>query len=655
VRVTSRQTVVAGQLALALLIIGFAWPGLRTAHEGAGQLRALYERRVVPLRHLKTSSDAYAVYVVDATHKVRSGHWGWAEGEASVRKAQTEIVESWRTYLARPVEEARRPFVAAVQQRATAADTLTRDTLAALVARDAAVLETIVRDRLYQTLDPLSETIDAPVAHEVAASEAMFLTASSDADNAVAMTSLLAAFALLVAEAVAVLLRFRTLSPLAALTSAMHRIAGGVWSTPVPGLGRRDELGQMAAAVQTMRDAGAEAERLRGEQDRLREEGEAVRKAALENMARAIEVATDASLNAVAATVDAVGKDTMRMTEGSQSVGSNAQAVAAAAQQSLASAETVASAAEELTASIGEITARVRETASTAQRTAGEAERTEAAVAALSSTVANVGEVVRLIGDIAGQTNLLALNATIEAARAGEAGKGFAVVASEVKNLAGQTAKATDDIAARIEEIRRETEASVSAVRSIIGSVRAVDELAATIAAGVGQQLAATQEIARTVAESATASREVTTRIAEVSAAAVEAGRQADMVGRKVASLSGDVGLLKRELTRVVRTSVDDVDRRSDERLPARGAARFTHAGGAVPLDLSDVSASGISGQTQEHVPVGTEGRLNLPNGLSARCSTIYAGEGRVGFRFTDAAEAAALVSAVSIAARRAA
>ncbi len=645
-RVTSRQTVVAGQLALALLIIGFAWPGLRTAHEGAGQLRALYERRVVPLRHLKTSSDAYAVYVVDATHKVRSGHWGWAEGEASVRKAQTEIVESWRTYLARPVEEARRPFVAAVQQRATAADTLTRDTLAALVARDAAVLETIVRDRLYQTLDPLSETIDAPVAHEVAASEAMFLTASSDADNAVAMTSLLAAFALLVAEAVAVLLRFRTLSPLAALTSAMHRIAGGVWSTPVPGLGRRDELGQMAAAVQTMRDAGAEAERLRGEQDRLREEGEAVRKAALENMARAIEVATDASLNAVAATVDAVGKDTMRMTEGSQSVGSNAQAVAAAAQQSLASAETVASAAEELTASIGEITARVRETASTAQRTAGEAERTEAAVAALSSTVANVGEVVRLIGDIAGQTNLLALNATIEAARAGEAGKGFAVVASEVKNLAGQTAKATDDIAARIEEIRRETEASVSAVRSIIGSVRA---------AGVGQQLTATQEIARTVAESATASREVATRIAEVSSAAVEAGRQADMVGKQVRSLSDDVGLLKRELTRVVRTSVDDVDRRSDERMPARGEARFTHAGGAVSLTLADVSAGGISGETQGQVPVGTEGRLSLPSGLSARCTTIYAGEGRVGFRFIDAAEAAALVSAVSIAARRAA
>ncbi len=643
-RLTIRQTVIAGQLALALLIIGFAWLGLRTAHEGAGQLRALYEQRVVPLRHLKTISDAYAVYVVDATHKVRNGNWGWAEGEASVRKAQTEIAESWRTYLARPVEDARRPFVTAVQQRVTAADTLTRDTLAALARRDTTALETIVRERLYQTLDPLTETIDALVAHEVAASEAMFLAASRDAEAAVTMTTLLAVFALLVAGTVALLLQFRTLAPLAALTAAMHQIAAGVWSTSVPGLGRRDELGQMANAVQTMRDAGAEAERLRGEQDRLREEGEAARKAALENMARAIEVATGASLNAVAATVDAVGTDTTRMTVGSQTVGTNAQAVAAAAQQSLASAETVASAAEELTASIGEITARVRDTASTAQRAAGEAERTEAAVAALSSTVTNVGEVVRLISEIAGQTNLLALN-----------GKGFAVVASEVKNLAGQTAKATDDIAARIEEIRRETEASVSAVRSIIGSVRAVDELAATIAAGVGQQLAATQEIARTVAESATASREVTTRIAEVSAAAVEAGRQADMVGRKVASLSGDVGLLKRELTRVVRTSVDDVDRRSDERLPARGAARFTHAGGAVPLDLSDVSASGISGQTHEHVPVGTEGRLNLPNGLSARCSTIYAGEGRVGFRFTDAAEAAALVSAVSIAARRAA
>jgi methyl-accepting chemotaxis protein len=101
-RLTIRLTIIAGQLALALLVAGFAWLGLRTAEQGEERLRALYEERVVPLRHLKTVSDAYAVFVVDATHKVRNGNWSWAEGEASVRKAQGEIAEGWRAYYARP-------------------------------------------------------------------------------------------------------------------------------------------------------------------------------------------------------------------------------------------------------------------------------------------------------------------------------------------------------------------------------------------------------------------------------------------------------------------------------------------------------------------------------------------------------------------------
>lgn len=511
-RLTIRRIVIAGQVALALLILAFAWLGLRTADQGAGQLRALYEERVVPLRHLKTISDAYAVFVVDATHKVRNGNWGWADGEASVRKAQTEIAESWRTYLSRPVEDARRPFVAAVQQRVGAADTLTRDTLAALSARDNTTLETIIRDRLYQTLDPLTETIDALVAHEVASSEAMFLAASRAADAAVSATILLGVFALAIVCAVALLLQMRALGPLARLTTAMHRIAAGHWGTSVDGVGRRDELGQMASAVETMRDAGAEAERLRGEQDRVRAEGEAARRAVLEGMARSIEQATGASLDAVTTTVAAVGSDTTLMTHGSRSVGLNAQAVAAAAQQSLASAETVASAAEELTASISEITARVRETATTAQRAAGEAERTEAAVSALSNTVTNVGEVVRLISEIAGQTNLLALNATIEAARAGEAGKRFAVAASEVKNLAAQTAKATEEIAS----------------------------IAPAIASAVEQQGAATAEIARNVQQAAAGTAEVSEKVSVVQQAGAVAA-SSDAVSTASARMRGEI------------------------------------------------------------------------------------------------------------------
>ncbi|MDR0137023.1 methyl-accepting chemotaxis protein [Metabacillus idriensis] len=56
-----------------------------------------------------------------------------------------------------------------------------------------------------------------------------------------------------------------------------------------------------------------------------------------------------------------------------------------------------------------------------------------------------IGSLVTVIEQIADQTNLLALNAAIEAARVGEHGRGFAVVADEVRKLAiGVTSSITD-------------------------------------------------------------------------------------------------------------------------------------------------------------------------------------------------------------------
>ncbi|WP_158639126.1 methyl-accepting chemotaxis protein [Elioraea rosea] len=637
-RMTIGRTITSAQAALALLIAAFAALSFAMAAGSSARLHALYEERVVPLRHLKTISDAYAVFVVDATHKVRLGAWQAAEGAASIRKAQSSIATAWRDYTARPVEPARRPFVAGVQQGFADADALARDALAALASGDAASLDALVRERLYQTLDPLTEAIDALMAHEVAAAEAAFGEAKASAAFWGSTFGLLGILSLLVVLATGIVIQRRALGPLAALAAATRQIAAGAWRTAVPASGRQDELGQMADAVATLRDAGAEAERLRGEHERLRVEAVEACRLALRDMADKVEQATHRTLEDTRDTAARISADAASVAGATERVGTSAQAVAAAARHSLASAETVATAAEELTTSIDEIATRVRQTASTAQRAAGDAERTERAVAALSSAVTNVGEVVRLISEIAGQTNLLALNATIEAARAGEAGKGFAVVAGEVKSLANQTAKATDDIAQRIAEIRRETDASIAAVRAIIGGVREVDQVAATISAAVGQQLAATQQIARTVAESASASREVTDRIGEVSVTAVDAGAQAAAVGASIASLAASVAQLGSDVTRVVRTSVNDVDRRTGARMPVDVPARFKHRGGTVALHLRDVAPGGFAASSAADLADGESGTVALAGGATARCTVASRSGDRYGFRFDEPA-----------------
>jgi methyl-accepting chemotaxis protein len=61
-----------------------------------------------------------------------------------------------------------------------------------------------------------------------------------------------------------------------------------------------------------------------------------------------------------------------------------------------------------------------------------------------------------LISQIARQTNILSINASIEAARAGTEGKGFSVVAQEVRKLAGQTSAAAEEVSSMVERMQAE-------------------------------------------------------------------------------------------------------------------------------------------------------------------------------------------------------
>ena len=60
---------------------------------------------------------------------------------------------------------------------------------------------------------------------------------------------------------------------LASMVSAMTRLAGGEVGMAIPGLGRRDEIGEMAGAVEVFKNNMIEAERLRAEQMRSRRSG----------------------------------------------------------------------------------------------------------------------------------------------------------------------------------------------------------------------------------------------------------------------------------------------------------------------------------------------------------------------------------------------
>ncbi|SCB55650.1 methyl-accepting chemotaxis protein [Bradyrhizobium shewense] len=337
---------------------------------------------------------------------------------------------------------------------------------------------------------------------------------------------------------------------LIAMVRAMTGLAKGDMSVAIPGVGRKDEIGEMAGAVAVFKTNMAEADRLRAEQAEADARGRAQRKADMQRLADTFEGAVGEIIETVSSAATELEASSNTLTHAAERGNGLATAVAAASEEASANVQSVSAASEEMTSSITEISRQVQESARVADVAVGQAKRTNARVAELTKAASRIGDVVELINTIAAQTNLLALNATIEAARAGEAGKGFAVVATEVKALAEQTAKATGEIGQHIGAIQSATDESVGAIKEIGDTIARMSEISSTIAAAVEEQGAATQEISRNIQHAAQGTSAVSSNIADVQRGSGETGAASAQVHSAAQSLSQESNRLKSEVAR---------------------------------------------------------------------------------------------------------
>jgi methyl-accepting chemotaxis protein len=367
--------------------------------------------------------------------------------------------------------------------------------------------------------------------------------------STVSMQEIVAGAAVLMGLMIAFLIARSIIGPLSGLTSGMKELAGGNFGVVLPGLDRKDEVGDMAQAVETFKVLA---------EQKARDEAEAKIKqgqiAARQRKADMIKLADDFE-SAIGEIVETVSSASTELEASASTLTSTAvrsqeltTMVAAASEEASTNVQSVASATEEMASSVNEISRQVQESARIATDAVDQARKTNDRVGELSKAAARIGDVVELINTIAGQTNLLALNATIEAARAGEAGRGFAVVASEVKALAEQTAKATGEIGQQISGIQAATQESVGAIKEISGTIEKLSEISSTIAAAVEEQGAATQEISRNVQQAAQGTQQVSSSITEVQRGASETGSASSQVLSAAQSLSGDSNRLKLEV-----------------------------------------------------------------------------------------------------------
>ncbi len=334
--------------------------------------------------------------------------------------------------------------------------------------------------------------------------------------------------------------------PVSAMASAMNKLAAGDNSVTIPGVGHKDEIGEMAGAVQSFKDAAIEKLRLADETARARQhaeeeraQNETVRARAAAEQAEAVHRLGEALRNLASGdltirlndgfseeyaqirndfneAIDKLKQTMLTVVSSADAIHSGSREISVASDDLSRRTEQQAASLEETAAALDEITATVKKSAEGATHarevvaaTDDDAKRSSIVVRqaveamdGIAKSAQQISQIIGVIDEIAFQTNLLALNAGVEAARAGDAGRGFAVVASEVRALAQRSAEAAKEIKGLILTSTAQVDQGVKLVAEtgqslarIMAQVTEINSVVSDIAIAAQEQATGLQQI----------------------------------------------------------------------------------------------------------------------------------------------------------------
>jgi methyl-accepting chemotaxis protein len=375
--------------------------------------------------------------------------------------------------------------------------------------------------------------------------------------------------------------------PVSRMTEAMRKLAAGEHTVAIPAVGRRDEVGQMATAVQSFKDAAIEKLRLEAEAEDSR------RRAEEERAARAAEKAEEERQDLIAITALGEGLDRLSSGDltfrievpfqpkaaklredfnaaadklqqtllaviasvnaihaGSGEISSAADDLSRRTEQQAASLEETAAALDQITATVkktAEGASHAREVVSSAKRDAEHSgvvvRKAIDAMGTIEKSSDQIGRIIGVIDEIAFQTNLLALNAGVEAARAGDAGRGFAVVASEVRALAQRSAEAAREIKNLISASTTQVGEGVKlvgetgkALERIVAEVAEINAVVTNIAASAQEQSTGLDQVNTAVNQMDQVTQQNAAMVEESTAASHSLAQETEQLARQLGS-----------------------------------------------------------------------------------------------------------------------
>ena len=307
--------------------------------------------------------------------------------------------------------------------------------------------------------------------------------------------------------------------PIVGLVPELEKLAHGDFNVNIPGLGRKDEVGQIAGAVALM--AGK-----------------------------------------VSTTIAEIRSSGREVTNASAEISTSTTDLSQRTEEQAASLEETSAAMEQLSATVrknAENAQQANQSASATRDVAGRGGEVVAqaveAMAKIEDLSRKISDIIGVIDEIARQTNLLALNAAVEAARAGEAGRGFAVVASEVRSLAQRSSQAAKDITGLITSSNGQVKDGVELVNragaslsEIVELIKGVADIVADIANASIEQATGIDEINRALNQMDEVTQQNSALVEENAATAKTLEHQAKAMDEQMAFFQiGDTELADRQ------------------------------------------------------------------------------------------------------------
>jgi methyl-accepting chemotaxis protein len=486
-KVLTRMIILILITSIVSLFIGlYGVNNLQLVNDG---MTTMYFDRVLPLKQLKSISDAYAINIVDATHKVRNGNIAWSEAIRNYESASKVVEENLTAYGSTKMDgEEVRLFNEAKNLKAESDEAVNSMLDLLRQGQDSSThrkLDDYVVRVMYEKIDPFTSKINELIDVQLVFAKEL----NTEGDILYADTRMITygitGLGIVLAGLVAFFITKSIIGELGGepyeIKFIAEQMANGNLTMKIDG--QRKRVGIYGSIIQL-------SEQLKVIITKIMEGAEGV---------------TSASLQ--------MSSTSQQMSQGSQ--------------EQAASAEEISSSMEQMAANIQQNTDNAQQTEKIAIKAAEDIREGNSAVTQAVDSLKKIAAKIGIIGEIARQTNLLALNAAVEAARAGEHGKGFAVVAAEVRKLAERSQLAAEEIndlsSSSVTIADRSGRLLEQIVPNIQNTAKLVQEIAASSTeqnSGATQINNAIQQFNQVIQQNAAGAEEIASSSEELSAQA---------------------------------------------------------------------------------------------------------------------------------------